>query len=66
MDADYFAKGETVERRAVRPMFVAPERDDNHERHIWFAADPRHADEGAPLAVVEHDWITERMMDSYN
>ncbi len=61
MDPEYSAREETSERRDPLPMFVAPA--DDYEQRGVFESDSHRTDKSAP---VEHDWVTERVMDSYN
>ncbi len=60
MDSENFTPEEATAPRTLRPMFVT---SDEIERHGNAESDARRVNDGAP---VEHDWVTERVMDSYN
>ena len=58
MDPEYFAEEETTQRPALLPMFVATSDDTRYEETAKANADD--------ASAMEHDWVTQRLMDSYN
>ena len=61
MDPEFAVPEDAVEARAMRPMFVASA--DDGERGSAAEAEAYRTEDGR---TFEHDWLTERMMESYN